>query len=190
MIFKKGWEKDKSISTMSHLTIVSDAAISSLHVVNGKNVPLVIVDTTDLPEVERAILTHTTIKNGHVNTKWGKSAADKYITLVFSLLDPVPIEFFVSFNAEKQGGVVDLIIRSQLLYIQPGKPGDRLSNTINSPRLLVEIPSTHFSKEWNLIHQRIMTKRFIKMGLKKKDAKKAALDFHKEWGIIREFRLK
>lgn len=175
---------------MLHLKIVSDAVISRLHVVNGKNVPLIIVDTTDLPEVERAILTRPTEKDGHANTKWGKSVDDKYITLVFSFLDPVPIDFFVSFNAEKQGGLVDLIIHSQLLYLQPGKPGDRLSSTMSSPRLLVEVPSRHFTKEWNLIFQRVMAKRFIKMGLKKKDAKKAALDFHKEWGIIREFRLK
>jgi hypothetical protein len=69
------------------------------------------------------------------------------MTLQFTLVDPVPVEFFVAFNVEKQGGIVDLIIHSQLLYIQPGKPKNRLSNTINFPRLMVEIPSTHFSNE-------------------------------------------
>jgi hypothetical protein len=190
MIFNKEWKRDKKIYSMLHLKIISNAAISRLHFANGKNVPLIIVDTTDLLEVERAMLTHSTVKDGHVNTQWGKSTDNKYITLVFSFLDPVPVDFFVSFNVESQGGLVDLIIHSQLLYLQPGKPGDRLSSTMDSPRLLVEIPSRQFKKEWDLIFQRVMEKRFIKMGLKKKDAKKAVLEFHNEWDIIREFRLK
>lgn len=74
----------------------------------------------------------------------GKSTDDKFITLQFTLEHPVATVFFVAFNVEKQGGLVDLIIHSQLLYIQPGKPKDRVSNTMNSPRLMVEIPSTHF----------------------------------------------
>ena len=190
MLYNNQWKKDKSISSKLQLEIVSDASITSLHIANGKNIPLIIVDTMVYPEIERAILAHASVQNGHIRTIWGKSTDDKFITLQFALVDPIPIEFFVAFNIKKQGGLVDLIIHSQLLYIQPGKPRDRLSNTLDSPRLMVEVPSTHFLSEWKLIFQRAMTKHFREMGLNKKDAKNAAFDFYKEWDIMRNFRMK
>lgn len=190
MRYDNQWKKDKNISEKLQLEIISDASISSLHIANGKNIPLIIVNTLAHPEIERAIIAHTSVQNGHISTIWGKSTDDRFITLQFSLVDPVPKEFFVAFNVEKQGGLVDLIINSQLLYIQPGKPRDRLSNTMSSPRLMIEVPSTHFSSEWKLIFQRVMTKHFRQLGLNRKDAKNAALDFYKEWGIMRNFRMK
>lgn len=190
MRYDNQWKKDKNISAKLQLEIISDASITSLHIANGKNIPLIIVDTIAHPEIERAIIAHTSVQNGHISTIWGKSTDDRFITLQFTLVDPVPIEFFVAFNVEKQGGLVDLIIHSQLLYIQPGKPRDRLSNTMDSPRLMIEVPSTHFLNEWKLIFQRVMTKHFRKMGLDRKDAKNAAIDFNKEWGIMRNFRMK
>lgn len=190
MRYDNRWKKDKNISAKLQLEIVSDATISSLHIANGKNIPLIIINTTAYPEIERAIVAHTSVEKGHISTVWGKSTDDTFITLQFTLADPVPIEFFVAFNVEKQGGLVDLIIHSQLLYIQPGKPKDRLSNTMDSPRLMIEVPSTHFLNEWQLIFERVMTKHFRKRGLSKKDAKNAALEFYKEWGLMRNFRMK
>ena len=150
------------------LEIVSDASITSLHIANGKNIPLIIVNTIAYPQIERAIIAHTSVQNGHISTIWGKSTDERFITLQFTLVDPVPIQFFVAFNIEKQGGLVDLIIHSQLLYIQPGKTKDRLLNSMDSPRLMIEVPSSHFLSEWQLIFQHVMTKHFRGMGLNKK----------------------
>lgn len=190
MRYDNKWKIDKGISEKLQLEIVSDALVSSLHIANGKNIPLIIINTLAHPVVETAILAHASVQNGHVRTIWGKSKDDRFITLQFSFVDPVPKEFFVAFNIEKQCGLVDLIINSQLIYIQPGKPRDRLSNTMSSPRLMIEVPSIHFLKEWKLIYLRVMTKHFRQMGLNKKDSKNATLNLYKELDILRNFRMK
>ncbi|MEK4663019.1 hypothetical protein MHH93_14035 [Priestia sp. FSL H7-0729] len=187
MISKKKWTKDKN-KTRLQIDVVSNASISRPDYANGKNIPLLIVNTTDHLEVEKAIVTEPTQEYGRVNTKWGKSTDRKKISLVFSFIEPIPVEFFVFFDIEKQGGLIDLIVHSQLLYLQPGTIGDRLSNNLNSPKVLIEVPSRHFKKEWKLIFENTLKKNFIKQGLKKREAKLAALDFQKEWETIRGFR--
>ncbi|MDO0822532.1 hypothetical protein [Desulfosporosinus nitroreducens] len=184
------WIVDKDFLSKTRLNLVSDVAITSAHIANGKTVPLVILDTTDNRDIEEVILFHGSVQQGHVKTRWGKSRDNKVICLIFTFINPVPKEFVVAFDTRKQGGVIDLIIKSQLLYIQPGKPKDRVSNTMDAPRLLVEVPSTYFANEWKKTFDEIMTRYFRKQGLSKKKAKSAATDLHNEWGIIRDFRLK
>src|SRR3989442_15728179 len=48
------------------------------------------------------------------------------------------------FDIEKYGGLVDQIIHSEGVYIQPGRPGDRLSTTFDNPRVLAEVTSRAF----------------------------------------------
>ncbi|MFT8348559.1 hypothetical protein [Clostridium saccharoperbutylacetonicum] len=190
MIFDSNWKVDKEILKKIHLDIVSDASITSMHVANGKNIPLIILDTKDHQDIEQAMLFHEGIDHGYVSTTWGKSKNDKIVTLTVGLVSPVTINFVVAFDIQKQSGLIDLIINSQLLYIQPGKPRDRLSNTMNAKRLMIEVPSMHFSDEWNKIFNKVMTKDFRKKGLSKKAAKNAVIELHNEWGIIRDFRIK
>lgn len=184
------WIVNKDFSSKVCLELVSDASITSLHIANGKTIPLVILDTTNHQDIEEAISFHSSVQHGHVKTIWGKSTDNKVTCLAVTLIDPVPKEFVIAFDTQKQGGLIDLVVTSQLLYIQPGKPKDRLSNTMDAQRLLVEVPSAHFAEEWKKIFDKIMTKYFKKKGLSKKNAKRAAIDLHDEWGIIRDFRLK
>jgi hypothetical protein len=190
MIFDSNWKFDKEILKKIHLDIVSDASITSMHIANGKNIPLIIIDTTNHQDIEQAISFHKGVEYGSVTTRWGKSINDKIITLTITLKSPVPIDFVVAFDIQKQGGLIDLIINSQLLYIQPGRQKDRLSNTMNSQRIMIEVPSTHFSDEWKKIFTKVTIKYFRSKGLSKKAAKNAADNLYNEWGIFREFRIK
>lgn len=76
MISKKKWTKDKN-KTRLQIDVVSNASISRPDYANGKNIPLLIVNTTDHLEVEKAIVTEPTQEYGRVNTKWGKSTDRK-----------------------------------------------------------------------------------------------------------------
>lgn len=184
------WIVNKDFSSRMRLDLVSDAAIMSVYIANGKTIPLIILDTTNHKDIEEAISFHGSVQHGHVKTIWGKSTDNKVTGLIFTFIDPVPKEFVVAFDTRKQWGLIELIINSQLLYIQPGKPKDRVSNTMDAQRLLVEVPSTHFADEWQKIFTEIMTKYFRKQGLSIKKAKSATIDLHNEWGKIRDFRLK
>jgi len=73
---------------------------------------------------------------------------------------------------------VDQIIHSQGLYIQPGRPGDRLSTTFDNPRVLAEVPSREFKDEWDRMLRKAMRKRFQREhGMSRAEAKLATEKF-------------
>lgn len=187
---KNEWHKDRNIYTKPCLDIISDASISSVNIANGKNIPLVILDTTEYKEIEKAILFHSGINYGKITTIWGKSSDDTLVTLWVNCLEPVPVEFVIPFDVENKVLLIDLIIKTQLLYIQQGKPGDRFKNTMNSPRIMIEIPSTHFYNEWYKLYEKYFTKHFQKKGMNRKIAKSTAVKLYSELSKIRDFRIK
>lgn len=184
------WRIDKDMPSKKCLDIISDALITSTHIENAKNIPLIILDTTDHQDVEQAILFNEGLEHGSVSTIWGKSINNKIVTLTIALIIPVPIKFVIVFDVQKQFGLIDQIINTQLLYIQQGKLKDRLYNTMNAQRLMIEVPSTHFIDEWKKIFSKVMIKYFREQGLSKKVARNAAIKLDNEWGIIRNFRIK
>ena len=56
----------------------------------------------------------------------------------------------LKFNVADQGGVVDQIVQAQGVYILAGRVGDRLANTLDKGRILVEVPTKEFKKEGTL----------------------------------------
>lgn len=187
---KNEWHKDRDIYTKPYLDVVSDASISYADIANGKNIPLVILDTTKYEEIEKAILFHRGIDCGKITTIWGKSYDDTLVTLWVNFLEPVPVEFVIPFDIENKALLIDLIIKTQLLYIQPGKPGDMFKNTMNSSRIMIEVASTHFYNEWYKLYEKYFTKYFQKKGMNRKIAKNTTVKLYSELSKIRDFRMK
>lgn len=179
-----------SIKKMALMKIVSDAAIASSHIANGKTIPLIILDTVKHPEIDEMIKMHHGIKYGEVNSQWAKSIDNRQILLCIDILEPTTISFKIQFDIIANGGLIDIIVESQLLYLQGGKIGDRYRNTMNAPNILLEIPSNDFKNEWINIFNKAYTKHFRSLGMNKKDAKKAAKQMRIEWGVIRDMRMK
>jgi len=188
MISKDDWHKGKIPKTV--LEVVADATINSIDFAQGRTVPLVILDTTNHPEIVKAIEVHCDVSNGNVKTTWGKTKDEKFISLIVELLDPFPAAFTIVFSAYPQAGIVDIIVSSQLLFIQTGKPGDRLKHDLFKPKLLIEVPSEQFASKWKELYLRIMTRRFRKLDYSKKVAEKLANDFYNEMRIVRDMRMK
>ena len=166
--------------------IVSDAAVATQGTADGRIIPVLIIDTSLRPDIEDMIRAHKHIGTGDAKSAWSvpsKFNIDK-ISLVLTVIKPSRCIIMIEFNIVRQGGVVDQIIHAQGVYIQPGKEGDRLSTTIDHDRLLVEVPSKHFRKEWSKILHKALFKDFKRKGLTRNDAKNAAENFIKEW---REF---
>ncbi len=163
--------------------IVSDAAVATRGLADGRIIPVLIIDTSFRPDIEDMIRAHKHIGAGDAKSVWSiPSRFDKSrIFLVLTMIKPSRCVIILEFNIARQGGVVDQIIHAQGLYIQPGKEGDRLSSTIDNERILVEVPSRHFRKEWDDILRKAITKDFQRKGLSRNDAKKATESFIKEW---------
>ena len=137
---------------MSGVLPVADGAIATVNTALGRLVPVLIVDTSDRPDIDDTIEAHTTQPPGDVIVQWGKPTgpgADPaaLIHLIIHFIRPIDSYVVIKFGRE-QSGLVDQIIRSQLVYLQSGHPGDRLSNTFDDKRILVEIRETGFEEIW------------------------------------------
>lgn len=154
--------------------IISDAAIASINIADGKLIPLVIIDCSNRPDIIELVRVHEYLSTGDVKTQWAKKKRNsKYISLLITFIRPKEAFLILSFNIVKQGIIVDQILSSKALYLQPGQEGDRAANTINAKRLLIEVTETGFSEYWDRLQSKHLVKSFRQKGLPKYKAKKA-----------------
>ena len=170
--------------------IVADAAMASGLIGDGRLIPLVILDTSTRPDIDAMILAHDRFGPGDMGSIWCKSGLfDRdHIRLVLEPLKPVRCVIILEFDLPKQAGLVDQIVHTQALYLQAGRPGDRLSSTFDHPRIVTEIPCTDFLGRWNSIMRNALARDFRKRGLPKRRALSAAEDVMRqgrELGSIR-----
>lgn len=164
--------------------VVSDALIYQRNVCDGKAIPHIIINTEDYPEIEKSIILHKDIKEGEVICRWTMSTDRKYVFLMLDSKAPVEISYVIKFDLNKHCGVIDRILAAQLMFIQAGKTGQRLMNTPDAPKLLLEVPHTGFEKEWGKIYRKVQEKRFRNLGVKRKDLDEMISFFNKEWESV------
>jgi len=170
--------------------IINDAAVATVGVGDSRLIPLVIIDSAERPDIEELVRVHEHLPPGDVKVQWGKlKSAPNSIALLLRFTPPVEALLVLNFDIVKQGGVVDQILSSRALYLQPGREGDRLSNTLDAKRILIEVPETGFSKTWDGILFKHLVKDFRRRGLPKRQAKEATKGAIEEWRKIGRSRL-
>lgn len=172
--------------------IVADAAVASEGVGEGRMIPLLILDTSRRPDIETMILAHEHSGPGDVMSVWSiPSRFDtSHVSLILVQTKPSHCVVLLKFNVADQGGVVDQIVQAQGVYILAGRVGDRLANTLDKGRILVEVPTKEFKKEWDHIFRKQLRKKFRKEGLSRQEAKNAVDSFLIEWRRFGSFRMK
>lgn len=165
--------------------IINDAAVATVGVGDGRLIPLVIIDSAGRPDIEELVRVHEYLPPGDVKVQWGdlKGAPDG-IALILRFTRPAEVLLVLEFDIVRQGVVVDQILSSRALYLQPGREGDRLSNTLDAKRILIEVPETGFSKTWDGIIFKYLAKDFRRRGLPKHQAKEATKGVIEEWRKI------
>jgi hypothetical protein len=176
------------ISQRDFLPIVADAAMAGPFA-DGRMIPVLILDAAGRPEVEELIRVHQHLPPGDVVSAWGGSGSDDEVVLLLEFERPIRANVNIRFSISRQGGLVDLIVRSGATYLQTGKPGDRLLNTMDSPRILVEVNALGFEPIWERLLMKQMT-RVFRQGTKlsKRQAAEAArqcIDEFRELGTFR-----
>ncbi len=168
----QNWKKTKISSVKTFpVQIVSNASIASHGTGNGRMIPLIIINTANRTDIEEFVKQHEYSKSGDMSTIWGKTHDKKYtLVLYLAAKRPSECEIILEFDLFNQWALVDLIISAQSLYLQPGRPGDRLSNKYNAPKILVEVPSKDFEKEWNKILLECLIKDLKREKFRPKDA--------------------
>ncbi|WBQ14569.1 hypothetical protein [Sphingobium yanoikuyae] len=152
------------------LQVVADAAIANPMVASGRLVPLVIIDSTNRPDIFEYCLAHKNYNGGDVIVTWGSGSSKTSITLKLDVLRPLETTILINFDTIKHTALISLIIEASAIYLQPGKPGDRYSDNINAGNVLIEVPDTGFAAHWRKVRKEIFITRFRKAGLDRKAA--------------------
>lgn len=156
--------------------IVGDATVSSVSVGNGRLIPLVILDTRDRPEIETIIEAHRHgLAPGDVLVTWGElNGRRERVALICQFVRPVESLVVIEFAILPQGILIDQALTAKALYIQGGRPGDRLIHDLQKPKILIEVPETGFSKVWNKLFHKSNEANFRKQGFSRAESRNAA----------------
>lgn len=184
-VWKKHPVRLNDAAEATPVPIVSDAGIATVAVGDGRMIPLVIIDTSNRPDIDDLVLAHKHLDGqGDAGSMWGRpnSIFDTgIVNLILTFQKPGHCVIILGFELGQYGGLVDQIVLSQGLYVQPGRPGDRLRSTFNNPRVLVEVPTREFQPEWDRILRKATRRRFQKDGMSRAHAKLATESMITEW---------
>jgi hypothetical protein len=167
--------KKAKIGSSRLVPIASDAAMAG-PVADGQLIPVLILDTTSRPEVAELIRVHEHLGPGDAGSQWATSRDDEDRTvLLLNFSRPMELEFGIPFSVESQAILVESMLTAGAVYLQAGSSGDRLSQTLDTPRILVELPDTGFKSVWDgLLKKRMTQVMAARLGVPQRKAIHAA----------------
>jgi hypothetical protein len=171
--------------------IVGDAAIATISVGHGHFIPLIIIDTTNRPDLAEVIEAQVHLPAGDVIVQWVLLPKHHHhIALFLKFQRPTERAAVSEFNIAKRGILVEHILQSNGLYIQAGKVGDRLKHDLSRPKILIEVQDTGIRPLWDRLYFDAIVKRARKDGLGRRDAKEVARAFIGQFRELAKFRMK
>ena len=169
--------------------IVRDGIVATVAQTYGRWIPVLILDTSTRPDIETMVRAHGELGPGDAISGWsfktrlGFGLAAPMLVLRFT--KPSQCLVVVEFDLEKQGILVDQILWAQGVYLQPGRPGDRLAPTIDNPRILVEVPTNEtFAKRFRSARKKALFRRFRNGGMSRIDSKNAVRELLRKWQSV------
>jgi hypothetical protein len=160
---------------LRHLVpIVGDGAIGNPNIGEGRLIPVLILDCKNHPALHDLILIHADTPPGDAVVRWGRRMFDKkhvYLTLDFAR--PVATTASFCFDVSKQGGLVDWIINTRAVYLQPSASGAKVIEGLDQPKIVVEIPPETTLPGWEDIYRNSVSKTYRENGCTRAEAKEA-----------------
>src|SRR5260370_41326465 len=97
--------------------VVADAAVATGAVGFGNRIPLIIVDTTNRPDLVDLMTLHERVPPGDADSTWVSIDGSKdHLALVLQFWKPLETELVVNLELAKHGMVVDLALKSRAIY--------------------------------------------------------------------------
>jgi hypothetical protein len=172
------------------MTIVGDGAIATSGVVEGAMIPVVIVDTNLRPDIDELIRVHEYFSPGDVEIQWGREGKDKKIVSLYIFFQrPVEAIAIINFDISRQGILVEQILATRAFYLQAGRLGDRVSETLDNPKIAIDVPDTGFRTEWDRLFLKSTVSKMRAQGLSRHQSKQVAKDAINEIRKISEIRV-
>ena len=182
----------KSEAEGQSVPIVRDAVVAVRGLAGGQMIPLLILDTTSRPDIVEMVRVHEHLGMGDAISRWMRSSRWSLtnLSLLITTTRPVQCTMLLDFNLSTQAVIVEQIVRAQSLYIQPGRPGERLMTTMENQRVLIEVPSREFRPEWDRIFRKTTRADLRRRGLDRTQAKRGADTLMEEWRRALSTRLR
>ena len=157
--------------------IIADGAIATVRWGEGRTIPVLIIDTSTRPDLENFVTSqYWTEIVGDAESIWSFKKRPRGFPrplLLLNFTKPSRCLLIIEFDIPRQGVLVDQIIWSHGVYLQPGRPGDRLSTTLENPRLIVEVPPNEiFRGEFESVYKKSIFRQFRREGMSRTHAKK------------------
>ncbi len=158
--------------------IAGDGMVATAIQSYGRWIPVLILDTSSRPDIETLVRAHGELGSGDAISGWsfktrlgiGLSAP----MLVLRFMKPSKCLVMIEFDLEEQGILVDQILWAKGVYLQSGRPGDRLASTHDNPRILVEVPANGaFAKRFRSARKKALFQSFRNRGMSRTDSKNA-----------------
>ncbi|MGD9796869.1 MAG: hypothetical protein AB7H43_08250 [Acidimicrobiia bacterium] len=171
--------------------IAGDAAIAG-PVADGRLLPVLILDTSARPELAELIRVHRHLPPGDGRSQWASSRDDDDVVFLQLWFEqPIAADLILRFSIERQAILVESMLSGGGVYLQSGQPGDRLMNTMNEPRVLVELPDTGFRSFWDeLLLARMTAVMARRLGVPRRKGRSAAASVISEMRMVARLRMR
>ncbi len=158
--------------------IVADGAMATALWGEGRMIPVLIIDTSTRPDVENFITSQYWAEIvGDTESSWSFKKRPRSLPrpiLLLNFIKPSQCLLMIEFDLPRQGVLVDQILWSHGVYLQPGRPGDRLATTLKNPRITVEVPPNEiFRGEFENVYKKAVFRHLRSEGMSRAHAKQA-----------------
>lgn len=171
------------------VSIAGDAGIVTPNLLDGKLVPILILDCRTRPDLVEAVRNHVCFATGDVRTTWAQLRGSQNVVLILEFVRPTEVTAVVEFELPLRALSVEHILHAKALYIQAGRPGDRIIHNLGLPKILVEVVDTGFGEKWDKIFQSAVAGDFKAKGIDRAQAKSMAKEFVAEIKQLARFRM-
>jgi hypothetical protein len=171
--------------------IVSDAAISTRGLHGGRQLPVLLLDTSTRPDVAEYIRIHETLGPGDIKFQWGQIEGHEGTVAVFiTCIRPMQLFFVLEFNIVKQGILVEQALTGEGIYLTRAEgPDDRLINNLDRPKVIFELGDSGFRKYWDEIFRKSLVAYFREGGMSRSESRQAARALIEQLRKIGSFRM-
>jgi len=159
-------------SKFKTFSYVEEGLLSSHKIGEGRLIPVLVLDVEENQDIIDLIKMHDSITAGDATITWVQDLYNrKDFILRIKFTKPMQITFGVRFKISEDYTLIDGIIQSKGVFIQPGKKGDKVSRSMDKKKILIEIPDTGIKSLWNQMLNKTLISKYKKLGYPRKDAK-------------------
>jgi len=180
--------KNKAIREDILVPIVGDGAIATHATAEGRTIPVLILDCDRHKEFLNLIYLHENSLPGDVICTWCIKRFDSQtIFLMLEFERPSMVRIMFHFDLARQALLADGIVQSRGVYLQPKESGQRVSEGINQPKILVEVHPETTPPNWDSLLLKAICKCMKRAGLSRSQANDASKEFlmrgREIWGL-------